>query len=167
MLLRVLKFIGVILVALVMGVFWGTWFTLARSIETFSPECFLTIGRTIIWNVAVPMRILMPVTLLILVLVCWFSWLRERSSFYLYLISLLLMIATLIITVGIEVPIDNQIKTWREDKLPADWELLRSKWNKFHLMRTCTSIASLCFFALGMVKKRIIKKLKYETQDLP
>ena len=31
------------------------------------------------------------------------------------------MVITLIITVGVEVPIDNQIKTWTTETLPADW----------------------------------------------
>jgi hypothetical protein len=57
---RVVQFTGLMLVALVTGVFWGTWFTLTRSLETFGPGEFLHIGQTIIANVAVPMRILMP-----------------------------------------------------------------------------------------------------------
>src|SRR5688572_5314155 len=167
MLLRTLKLMGVVLIALVMGVFWGTWFTLTRSIETFSPECFLAIGRTIIWNVSVPMRILIPFTIVILMLVCWFAWSREKGSFYLYLLSLLLIITTLIITLSIEAPIDNKIRHWRVDELPQDWELLRSKWHKFHMIRTCTSLAALFVFALGMVKRRIIKKSIHARPELP
>jgi hypothetical protein len=57
---EVSTFAGLFLLALVMGVFWGTWFTLTRSIETFSADEFIHIGQTIITNVAWPMRILMP-----------------------------------------------------------------------------------------------------------
>ena len=39
---------------LITGVFWGTWFTLTRSIESFSSEEFVHIGKVIIANVAVP-----------------------------------------------------------------------------------------------------------------
>ena len=58
-----------ILVMLVTGVFWGTWFTLTRSLDQFPPDNFIRIGKTIIANVAWPMRILMPLTLVMLVLV--------------------------------------------------------------------------------------------------
>jgi uncharacterized membrane protein len=154
--LRLLELLGIVLIALVTGVFWGTWFTLTRSIETFSPESFLAIGKTIIQNVAVPMRILMPGTLLVQLLVCWFSWKQNRAASYLFVLSFLLMIITLIITVGVEVPIDNQIKTWTVDQMPGNWEALRSKWDNFHTLRTFTSIGSLCAFSAGVIKARFV-----------
>jgi uncharacterized membrane protein len=136
-----------------MGVFWGTWFTLTRSIPDFSAAEFIHIGKTIIANVATPMSILMPTTLLMMLLVMWQSYRVNRTSFYLYSLSFLLMVVTLIITVGVEVPIDNQIKTWTETTVPANWESLRHTWNQFHTIRTFTSIASVAFFTLGIIKR--------------
>jgi len=67
---------------------------------------------------------------------------------------LLLMIITLLITVMIEVPIDNQIKRWTVSTIPSDWELLRARWDKFHTLRTFTSIASLCLLVWGTLVRR-------------
>src|SRR5215468_9310992 len=64
MTLKIAQFLSMMLFALVMGVFWGTWFTLSRSIEGFQPQTFLDIGQTAIRNLAVPMAILMPLSLL-------------------------------------------------------------------------------------------------------
>ncbi|HKZ66231.1 MAG TPA: DUF1772 domain-containing protein, partial [Chitinophagaceae bacterium] len=111
------------------------------------------IGKTIIANVAMPMRIIMPATLLFMLLVMWQSRRLYKSAFYLYMMSFLLMVVTLIITVAIEVPIDNQIKSWTTDTLPAGWESLRTTWNRFHTIRTFTSIASFCFLGLGIIKR--------------
>jgi uncharacterized membrane protein len=151
--LKVIEFATLILAALVMGVFWGTWFTLTRSIPDFSAAEFIHIGKTIIANVAVPMAILMPVTLLMMLVAMWLSFRVNRSSFYLYALSFLLMIITLIVTVGVEVPIDNQIKTWTAATVPANWESLRHTWDHFHTTRTFTSIASVGFFAWGMIRR--------------
>jgi uncharacterized membrane protein len=151
--LKVTEFTTLILGALVMGVFWGTWFTLTRSIPDFSAAEFIHIGKTIIANVALPMAILMPVTLLMMLVAMWLSFSVNRSSFYLYSLSFLLMIVTLIITVGVEVPIDNQIKTWTAATVPGNWESLRHTWDQFHTIRTFTSIASVSFFAWGMVRR--------------
>jgi len=151
--LKATEFIALLLTALVTGVFWGTWFTLTRSLDNFSPAEFIHIGKTIIANVAMPMRIIMPATLAFMVLVMWQCHRVYKPSFYLYTVAFLLMIVTLIITVAIEVPIDNQIKMWTENTLPANWESLRTSWERFHTMRTFTSIASLCFFALGIIKR--------------
>jgi hypothetical protein len=61
---KLTNFAAIFLLALVAGVFWGTWFTLTRSIDTFSAAEFIHIGKTIIANVAWPMRILMPACIL-------------------------------------------------------------------------------------------------------
>jgi uncharacterized membrane protein len=151
--LRAIEFLSLMLTSLVMGVFWGTWFTLTRSIHDFSAAEFIHIGKTIIRNVAVPMSIIMPLTLVCMFVGVLMSRRVNQSSFYLYVISLLLMIVTLIITVAVEVPIDNQIKTWTEATVPSNWESLRQRWDTFHTLRTFTSIGSLALFGLGIIRR--------------
>src|SRR4030095_13151172 len=62
--LKLAQFSTIVLFALVMGVFWGTWFVLSRSIVTFRAQTFLDIGQRAIRNLAIPMRIMMPLALL-------------------------------------------------------------------------------------------------------
>ena len=120
-----IAFITVILLILVTGVFWCTWFTLTRSLKGFSAGEFIHIGKTIIANVAVPMRIIMPAALLFLLWSMWSSYKTNKTVFWLFTISFVLMVVTLIITVAIEVPIDNQIKNWTVETVPANWTSLR------------------------------------------
>lgn len=151
--LKAIEFISLLLVSLVMGVFWGTWFTLTRSIHDFSATEFIHIGKTIISNVALPMSIIMPATLVFMLIAIWMSRRINKQSFYLYILSFLLMIITLIITVALEVPIDNQIKTWTAATVPVNWEALRLKWDRFHSIRTFTSILSTVFFIWGLTRR--------------
>lgn len=151
--LKATEFIGLLLTSLVTGVFWGTWFTLTRSLNDFAPAEFIHIGKTIIANVGMPMRIIMPTTLLFILLAMWQSRRFYKSSFYLYITAFLLMVVTLIITVAVEVPIDNQISTWTADTIPGNWRSLRAEWERFHTIRTFISIGSLCFFVLGIIKR--------------
>jgi hypothetical protein len=139
---RTIDFIGLLLTALVMGVFWGTWFTLTRSLDTFEAPAFLQIGKTIIANVAWPMRILMPATLLFM------GWSiakhpsKRSTGFRLLLTAAALMVVTLLITVLVEVPIDNRIAQWTVETIAADWKDQRLTWDRFHAARTFTAIAS-------------------------
>lgn len=144
-----------ILVMLVTGVFWGTWFTLTRSLEIFPADNFIRIGQTIIHHVAVPMRILMPVTLFLQLLLC-LAYLRQRPVCYLFLASFIFMVITLLITLLVEVPIDNQIRTWTPANIPDDWTSLRTTWKQFHFYRTITSILSFAFLCLPVLYR--IKK---------
>ncbi|HEV8336689.1 MAG TPA: anthrone oxygenase family protein [Candidatus Polarisedimenticolia bacterium] len=140
---RIVLFAGILLTALVTGVFWGTWFTLTRSLEAFSPAEFLHIGKTIIANVAVPMRLLMPSALFLLVAAVWLHPAKRSASFALLVASLGLLLATLLITLLVEVPIDNEIRRWTVATLPEDFEAKRLTWKSFHAWRTLTSVASL------------------------
>ena len=38
----------IVLFALVMGVFWGTWFSLSRTMDQLSAETFLAVGHEMI-----------------------------------------------------------------------------------------------------------------------
>jgi hypothetical protein len=150
--LRSIHFTGLLLTALVMGVFWGTWFTLTRSLDTFEAPAFLQIGRTIIANVAWPMRILMPATLLVM---GWWLWVHpdKRSRSFLFAITgFALMVVTLLITLLVEVPIDNMIRDWTVESIPADWKEYRATWDSYHTLRTFTSIAAFGTYAWSGLK---------------
>src|SRR5262245_15827043 len=94
----------IILFALVMGVFWGTWFALSRSIVVFRPQTFLDIGQTAIRNLAVPMRILMPLALVSALILL--ALLPKRSAaFALAVAGLMLMVCALVVSLAVEVQI--------------------------------------------------------------
>jgi len=67
--LKLAQFSTNILFALVMGVFWGTWFALSRSIAVLRAQTFLDIGHATIRNLGVPMSILMPLSLVSAIIV--------------------------------------------------------------------------------------------------
>ncbi len=151
MTLKVTNFVALFLLALVTGVFWGTWFTLTRSIETFSPAEFIHIGKTIIANVAWPMRILVPACILFMVLAAGLYPEKKSPGFFLNVAACLLIIVALLITLLVEVPIDNQIKTWTAETTPSDWEAVRERWQYFHTARTFVSLASLGSLAIAII----------------
>jgi len=151
MTLKLTNFVALFLLALVAGVFWGTWFTLTRSIETFSPAEFIHIGKTIIANVAWPMRILMPACILFMVLAAGLYPEKKSPGFFLNVAACLLIIVALLITLLVEVPIDNQIKTWTAETTPSDWEAIRERWQYFHTARTFVSLAGLGSLAIAII----------------
>ena len=62
--IRAAQGLTIMLFALVMGVFWGTWFALSRTMDQLRAQTFLDVGHQMIHNLAVPMAILMPAALL-------------------------------------------------------------------------------------------------------
>ena len=49
----------------------------------------------------------------------------------------------LFITLTVKVPIDYQIRAWRLDTLPANWQRRRDRWERFHVLRTWASVCGL------------------------
>lgn len=144
--LKIAQFITLFLLVLVAGVFWGTWFSLSRSLENFSSAEFIHIGKTIIENVAMPMRFIMPLSILCMLISIWLFPRKRSTGFYFFILSFILLIITLLITVFIEVPIDNQLKEWTVETIPSNWETIRDRWGTFHTIRTMTSLASFVSF---------------------
>jgi uncharacterized membrane protein len=150
-LIRPVYFVALFLSGLVTGVFWGTWFTLTRSIETFSPAEFIHIGQTIISNVAVPMRILMPSSIVFMIISAWLYPMKKSAGFYFNIAANILIIATLLVTLLVLVPIDNQIRVWTGSAIPPEFTSLRDTWQWFHSLRTMTSLASFASLALSII----------------
>jgi uncharacterized membrane protein len=150
--LKLSQFISLFLLMLVTGIFWGTWFSLSRSMEVFSVEEFIHIGKTIIANLAVPMSIIMPLCILFMLLSMWLYPEKKSAGFYLSITAFIFIIISLLVTLLVEVPIDNQIKVWTASTVPADWKAIRNHWEVFHTTRTFTSLASFGFFSAAIFK---------------
>ena len=163
---NLLYFSALFLLMLITGVFWGTWFTLTRSIGDFSSSEFMHIGQVIIHNVAVAMRYIMITGFILILFSLWLG--RKKTGFPYGVISLLLLIAVLFITLLVLVPIDNFIKTWDEMSIPGNWESIRSTWATWHAVRTFVSMASfICFgvFAASDSQTGADRKYKLEKKN--
>jgi uncharacterized membrane protein len=141
--LRLAQFAGIMLYVSVAGVMWGTWLALARTMTQYDATTFLADGQHMIANLAVPMAVLMIAALVVGALVTlWLFRIRSAGAARLSLAGWVLMLAVLIITLAVEVPIDNLIATWTVTSLPADWQQLRERWAFFHTVRTVVSLAA-------------------------
>jgi uncharacterized membrane protein len=132
----------IVLFALVMGVFWGTWFSLSRTMDRLPAETFVAVGHEMIQNLGTPMAILLPLALLSALGTLAVLWRPRGSAFWWLAAGFLLMVAALVITLAVEVPIDHRIQAWTAATLPADWRSIQARWERFHTARTFLSIAA-------------------------
>lgn len=110
-------------------------------------------------NLGLPMSILMPIALLsTLPVLYWLYQQKSMLAFYLTLSGFVLFIVALLITLLVNVPIDNQIRQWTVQSLPSEWETIRNRWDLFHALRTLVSVVG-----LGFVVGADLIRGKYET----
>jgi uncharacterized membrane protein len=142
----------IVLFALVMGVFWGTWFSLSRTMDQLSAETFVAVGHQMIHNLGPLMAMLLPVALLSALVTLILLWQGGcRPAFWWLAAGFLLLVAALVITLAVEVPIDNQIQDWTAATLPGDWRSIQSRWELWHTIRTFTSIAAVVAATISAV----------------
>jgi uncharacterized membrane protein len=142
---------SIVLSALVAGMFHGPWIALSRSMRTFSPDVFLAIVDRMNRNMAPVMTVLMPATLLSIVPVLVLSYRNQPLTFYLSATAVALFLVALLVTVLVEVPIVEEIVTWTVSTLPPDWQSLRDRWMKFHIIRVIAGLASLVLLLVGAI----------------
>jgi uncharacterized membrane protein len=141
-----IEFIALFLLMLVTAVFFGPWFALHRSLHVFNASEFIHIVKTMAANLAIPMRIIMPCCIFFLCLSTWLYPDHQSLEFYMKLIACGLTITSLLITLMVELPIVTQVQQWNPANMPANWEALRDRWVRFHVLRTFASLASFACF---------------------
>src|SRR5262249_49080919 len=127
---------------------------LSRSIASITAPTFLEIGRTMIRNLAWPMRIIFPLTILsfIPVLVILSRSGPPGPAFYLDLAGSLLFVVALLATLLVNVPLDIQMTRWSPATLPPNWEGMRDRWESYPALRPFASLAGLaCAIASAIV----------------
>jgi len=143
MFVKLAQFLSVMLYVLVAGVMWGTWLSLGRTMTRYDATTFLADGKHMISNLATIMAVLMISAAVVgLVVVVLLFRHRPTVAAWLALVGLLLILAVITVTLAVEVPIDNKIKTWTTGTLPADWQDFRARWAAFHTLRTFLSLAA-------------------------
>jgi uncharacterized membrane protein len=60
-------------------------------------------------------------------------------------------IVALLVTLIVEVPIDNQIKIWTFVTLPTKWQQVCDRWERFHVIRMVASITGLALLVIGPI----------------
>ena len=145
------ELISIVLSAFVAGMFHGPWIALSRSMNTFTPEVFLAIVDRMNRNMAPIMTVLMPAALLSILPVLVLSYHQHPLTFYLYAAALALFIVALLVTVLIEVPIVEQIVQWKISTLPSNWQQLRDRWTRFHIIRVIAGLTSLILLVIGAI----------------
>jgi uncharacterized membrane protein len=132
----------------VLGVFWGPWLALTRSIRTLTPEVFLIVVHRLDKNLGAIMGILFPITMLAIIAMSVLSF-GHPLGFVLTVASFALFLLTLGVTAVVEVPIVKQIRGWTIETMPANWESLRDRWVSFHLLRVIPGIVGLALLIGG------------------
>ncbi len=145
------QLVAILLVALVVGIYWGPWVALTRSIGRLDVEIFLPLVKQLNANLAGLMTVLVPVALLGQVGLLVVDFVRGPVPFTLAAVAFLLFVVTVVVTVLTEVPIVKRVVTWQTETVPSNWRELRDRWVSFHLLRVIPGLAALVLYVAAAI----------------
>jgi uncharacterized membrane protein len=145
------ELVSIVLSVLVAGMFHRPWVALSRSMSSFTPEVFLAIVDRMNRNMAPVMTVLMPAALLSIIPVMLLSYHVRPLTFCLSAAAFVLFIVALLVTVVVEVPIVEEIVTWKVSTLPDNWRKIRDRWMRFHVIRVIAGLGSVVLLVAGAI----------------
>jgi hypothetical protein len=161
--IKTVQFVTLLLFSLVTGVFWGTWFSLSRSIAAITPATFLEVGGIMIGNLGGPMSVLMPAAVLSAMILGVLLYRRRQTQASMFTIAaFVLLLVAMIITLVVNVPIDRQIQSWTTGTLPPDWSAIRDRWEFYHELRTLLSLLALASLFAGTLSTVSIVRIAHD-----
>jgi uncharacterized membrane protein len=76
------------------------------------------------------------------------GWHRPGTG--LVVVAAALLIVSVIMSLLLLVPINNQSKTWTPENRPADWKEQSNRWDRFHYIRVAVLIAAFALLAAAL-----------------
>ena len=148
--IEIVQFVALLLTALSMGVHFGTWLTEGPLRATQSGALFIEIHQGRDRVVARVMPILGSAALIFLALGV-FLMRAVPVAFALSLAGLACCIGDMFVTLLVNVPINGKVQSWQPEAPPADWKLLRDRWERFHSIRALLVVSGFALFAASVV----------------
>ena len=144
-------FFAVVMVALTAGRAFWVWVSenpSALSVRTYI-ESFQATNRAI----TVPITVTGILGLLFAILAVALSW-GDRPSVYFLGTAIPLLAAPVLITLKINIPINDQIMTWNASAPPEGWMQLRDKWWTWHKIRAAALLGGFVLVLVGTFLRR-------------
>lgn len=94
---------------------------------------------------------LMITSLIFCVAVVVLAYRRKSKMQLLYVVAGAGLLAMIISTLMINAPINDAVDTWNAAAPPADWQILRDRWEFGHTLRSYIGLISLLFAQVAVI----------------
>ena len=136
----IVRFINIIVAALLAGVSFGIW--IGFNPLDLSPSTYVEQQQKMLQALKVLMISLVFVATIITISSAFLQKNNKPVLFGL-LVAAVFYIACILITKFAIKPIDDKVMTWTVNSIPGDWTELRDKWWLLHKLRTFVELIAL------------------------
>ena len=144
------RFLNIIVVALLAGVSFGIWIGFNPS--GLSSSTYIEQQQNMLHSLRTLLVSLVLIATLITLLSAYLQK-NNRTAFISFLIAAIFLIACILITRFGNKPIDDLVISWTNETIPDNWTELRDKWWSFHILRTIAEMLALFLITWTNINK--------------
>ncbi|MEV8425625.1 DUF1772 domain-containing protein [Streptomyces niveus] len=146
--LNALQTITIVVVGLMVGVEFSVAFVINRILDAL-PEDSDQLGRAHGGRMLGAVMPVWYITSLALV-TAWAITGRHHQGTTLVITAGALLLLSVIMSLLLLVPINNQGKTWTPDNRPADWKQQMNRWDRLHYVRVAVIVTAFALLATAL-----------------
>lgn len=146
----VIRFLNIILAALLAGISLGIW--IGFNPMDLTASTYVEQQQNMLRALRVLMVLLVFMATIITVLSAFLQK-SDRTVFITLLAAALFFVACILITRFGNKPIDDVVLTWTSGTIPDNWVDLRNKWWSLHIMRTIAEISALFIVTWAQIRR--------------
>lgn len=154
MTLPFLRFLNIILAALLAGTSFGIWFGFNPT--NFSASTYVEQQQNLVRSLNTLM-IALVVAATAITLISAFLQRENKPVFVALLLATAFFISCMVITRFGNVPIQSEMLKWSANTLPENWTELRDIWWSFHIARTVVELIALLLVAWTTVQNKTLQ----------
>jgi hypothetical protein len=148
--MRLIRFINIIITALLAGVSFGIW--IGFNPLDLSSSTYIEQQQNMLHSLRILLVSLVFIATIITVISAFLQK-KNNSIFISLLVAAIFLIACILITRFGNKPIDDMVLNWTSGSLPSNWAELRDKWWSFHIMRTIAELIALLLITWTSIKR--------------
>src|SRR5262249_39609025 len=151
---QVLQLAVLVFAALATGGLMVNWIGLGRAMSRLSASTYVEFHQATNRTFNPYMPIVVVGSILGGIVLAFLSQGMHSLSGHLGIVGSLCYVAVLAIALSTDVRINKQIARWSVESPPDDWSAIRSRWIRFHIVRTLFSLPGLaCYILVCLVSR--------------
>jgi len=148
--MRLIRFINIIITALLAGVSFGIW--IGFNPMDLSSSTYVEQQQNMLNSLRILLVSLVFIATIITIISAFLQK-KNNSIFISLLVAAIFLIACILITRFGNKPIDDMVLNWTSGSLPSNWTELRDKWWSFHIMRTVAELIAFLLVTWTSIKR--------------
>ncbi|HEY5750506.1 MAG TPA: anthrone oxygenase family protein [Chryseolinea sp.] len=150
MLTTIIRFVNIILVALLAGTSFGIWVGLNPA--DYLAATYIDQQQHLVLSLQTLLVSLVIVATLVTIASAFLQR-KDKKTFIALLVAALFLLLCIIITRFGNLPIQTEMLTWDIHSVPGNWTILRDQWWSFHIQRTVAELIALVLVTWTSVQK--------------